>query len=49
MVADGPTVARANARIWPIDKQGLVFDDMEDLRDFQKPYASDRDCGVAHG
>ena len=42
MVADGATVARANARIWPIDKQGLLFDDMEDLRDFQKPYAKNR-------
>jgi malate dehydrogenase (oxaloacetate-decarboxylating) len=42
MVADGATITQANARIWPIDKQGLLFDDMDELRDFQKPYAKNR-------
>ena len=31
-----------------IDKQGLLFDDMDDLRDFQIPYAKNRkQLGVA--
>ena len=42
MVAEGATVDQANNRIWPIDKAGLLFDDMDDLRDFQKPYAKNR-------
>lgn len=42
MVADGATVEQARAQIWPIDKQGLLFDDMDDLRDFQRPYVKDR-------
>ena len=42
MVADGATVEQATSRIWPIDKQGLLFDDMDDLRDFQIPYAKNR-------
>lgn len=42
MVADGTTVEQATAQIWPIDKQGLLFDDMDDLRDFQVPYAKNR-------
>lgn len=42
MVADGATVEEATARIWAVDKQGLLFDDMDDLRDFQVPYAKDR-------
>jgi malate dehydrogenase (oxaloacetate-decarboxylating) len=50
MVADGATVAQATAQIWPIDKQGLLFDDMDDLRDFQTPYAKNRtQLGVATG
>jgi malate dehydrogenase (oxaloacetate-decarboxylating) len=50
MVADGATVEQANSQIWPIDKQGLLFDDMEDLRDFQVPYAKNRhQLGVAPG
>ncbi|MCV7380736.1 NAD-dependent malic enzyme [Mycobacterium alsense] len=50
MVADGATVERARAQIWPIDKQGLLFDDMDDLRDFQAPYAKNRQrLGVAGG
>ena len=42
MVADGATVEQATSQIWPIDKQGLLFDDMDDLRDFQVPYAKNR-------
>jgi malate dehydrogenase (oxaloacetate-decarboxylating) len=42
MVSDGATVQQATAQIWPIDKQGLLFDDMDDLRDFQIPYAKNR-------
>jgi malate dehydrogenase (oxaloacetate-decarboxylating) len=50
MVADGATVEQATAQIWPIDKQGLLFDDMDDLRDFQIPYAKNRkQLGVATG
>lgn len=42
MVTDGAGVEQAAAQIWPIDRQGLLFDDMDDLRDFQRPYAKDR-------
>ncbi len=50
MVADGATVEQATSQVWPIDKQGLLFDDMDDLRDFQLPYAKNRDrVGVAAG
>jgi malate dehydrogenase (oxaloacetate-decarboxylating) len=42
MVADGATVGQAASAIWPIDRPGLLFDDMADLRDFQVPYAKDR-------
>ena len=50
MVADGATVEQARSQIWPIDKQGLLFDDMDDLRDFQLPYAKNRrQLGVATG
>ncbi|SON61698.1 Putative malate oxidoreductase [NAD] [Mycobacterium simulans] len=50
MVADGATVEQATAQIWAIDKQGLLFDDMADLRDFQVPYAKNRgQLGVAAG
>ena len=50
LVADGATVEEARSRIWPIDKQGLLFDDMDDLRDFQRPYAKNRhELGVAAG
>ena len=50
MVAEGATVEQANARIWPIDRPGLLFDDMDDLRDFQKPYAKNRaQLGVSAG
>ncbi len=39
MVADGATLEQAVSQIWPIDRPGLLFDDMDDLRDFQVPYA----------
>ncbi|MBW0012672.1 NAD-dependent malic enzyme [Mycobacterium sp.] len=42
MVADGATPEQAASQIWPIDKQGLLFDDMNDLRAFQVPYAKNR-------
>jgi malate dehydrogenase (oxaloacetate-decarboxylating) len=42
MIADGATAEQAASQIWPIDKQGLLFDDMDDLRDFQVPYAKNR-------
>jgi malate dehydrogenase (oxaloacetate-decarboxylating) len=50
MVADGATVEQATSQIWPIDRPGLLFDDMTDLRDFQAPYAKNRSrLGVAAG
>ncbi len=50
MVADGATVAQATAQIWPINRQGLIFDDMDGLRDFQAPYAKGREqLGVPLG
>jgi malate dehydrogenase (oxaloacetate-decarboxylating) len=42
MIADGASVEQATSQIWPIDKHGLLFDDMDDLRDFQVPYAKNR-------
>ncbi|MDT5303849.1 MAG: hypothetical protein QOG79_7273 [Mycobacterium sp.] len=48
MVADGATAQQATSQIWAIDRQGLLFDDMDDLRDFQIPYAkSRRQFGIA--
>ena len=50
MVVDGATVAQATSQIWTIDKQGLLFDDIDDLRDFQVPYAKNRrQVGVGAG
>ncbi|UGT92989.1 NAD-dependent malic enzyme [Mycobacterium ostraviense] len=50
MVADGATVEQATSQIWAIDKQGLLFDDMEGLREFQVPYAKNRNqLGVQVG
>ncbi|GAB3026863.1 NAD-dependent malic enzyme [Mycobacterium bourgelatii] len=50
IVADGATIEQAESQIWAIDKQGLLFDDMADLRDFQVPYAKNRrELGVAPG
>ena len=39
MVRDGASEEAATARIWCVDRQGLLTDDMDDLRDFQVPYA----------
>jgi malate dehydrogenase (oxaloacetate-decarboxylating) len=39
MVNDGLAADEATRRFWAIDKQGLLLDDMNDLRDFQQPYA----------
>ncbi|GAA4904586.1 malate dehydrogenase (oxaloacetate-decarboxylating) [Nonomuraea thailandensis] len=43
MIRDGLDHDTATRRIWPIDKQGLLVDDMPDLRDYQQPYARPRD------
>jgi malate dehydrogenase (oxaloacetate-decarboxylating) len=42
MVADGLDAAVATRRFWCVDRQGLLVDDMNDLRDFQQPYARPR-------
>lgn len=42
IVADGLDKAEATRRFWCVDKQGLLVDDMSDLRDFQVPYARPR-------
>jgi malate dehydrogenase (oxaloacetate-decarboxylating) len=42
MIADGATPEQATAQVWLVDKQGLLFDDMDDLRNFQAPYAKNR-------
>ncbi len=48
MIADGATEEQATAQVWLVDKQGLLFDDMDDLRNFQAPYAKNRkNLGVA--
>ncbi|MEU0241256.1 NAD-dependent malic enzyme [Nocardiopsis sp. NPDC006198] len=39
MVRDGLTGEEATGRVWPVDRQGLLTDDMDGLRDFQAPYA----------
>lgn len=39
MVADGASRAHANGQVWLIDQQGLLTDEMSELRDYQKPYA----------
>src|SRR5215813_6543001 len=51
MVRDGATPQRATGQVWLIDKQGLLIDNMTDLRDFQKPYArrADEVSGWATG
>lgn len=36
---DGLSEKDARRRFWAVDRQGLLLDDMKDLRDFQKPYA----------
>ncbi|WP_455679547.1 malolactic enzyme [Streptococcus sp.] len=49
MVAEGLTPEEAYKHFFMIDKQGLLFDDMEDLTPAQKPFAKKRedfaDCG----
>jgi malate dehydrogenase (oxaloacetate-decarboxylating) len=42
MVADGLDPAETTHRFWLVDKQGLLLDDDEHLRDFQVPYAHPR-------
>ena len=39
MVRDGLSDAEARSRIWLIDRNGLVTDDMPDLPDYQQAYA----------
>jgi malate dehydrogenase (oxaloacetate-decarboxylating) len=39
MVRDGASSDDATRRVWLVDKQGLLIDDMTDLRDYQQPYA----------
>ena len=39
MVRDGASAEDATRRVWLVDKQGLIVDDMPDLRDYQQPYA----------
>lgn len=48
MVEAGADRQEAASRIWLVDKQGLLFDDTDGLRDFQKAYtrpASERSAG----
>ena len=42
MVAEGLSPEEAYKRFFMIDKQGLLFDDMEDLTPAQKPFAKKR-------
>ncbi|WP_255506063.1 NAD-dependent malic enzyme [Mycolicibacterium sp. 018/SC-01/001] len=50
MIADGATREQACANIWLVDRPGLLFDDSDGLRDFQKPYLKSREqLGVAPG
>ena len=42
MVAEGLSPEEAYKRLFMIDKQGLLFDDMEDLTPAQKPFAKKR-------
>jgi len=42
IVADGATDEQARNQIWLVGKRGLLFDDMDDLRNFQAPYAKKR-------
>jgi malate dehydrogenase (oxaloacetate-decarboxylating) len=39
MVRAGLDRETAIRRIWTVDRQGLLTDDMDDLRDYQEPYA----------
>ncbi|MGA2454717.1 MAG: NAD-dependent malic enzyme [Solirubrobacteraceae bacterium] len=42
MIADGLAEDDATRRFYAVDKQGLLLDDMDDLRDFQRAYAQPR-------
>jgi malate dehydrogenase (oxaloacetate-decarboxylating) len=42
MIDDGLGDGAATSRFWLVDKQGVLVDDMRDLRDFQQPYARRR-------
>jgi malate dehydrogenase (oxaloacetate-decarboxylating) len=42
MAGDGLEDVEATRRFWCVDRQGLLVDDMGDLRDFQQPYARPR-------
>lgn len=42
MIRDGLSEQEATRRFWCVDKQGLLLDDLSDLRDFQVPYARPR-------
>lgn len=42
MVVDGLSEAEAYSRFFMVDKQGLLFDDMEDLTPEQRPFAKKR-------
>tara|TARA_R110000868_G_scaffold84822_6_gene238959 strand:+ start:31342 stop:33039 length:1698 start_codon:yes stop_codon:yes gene_type:complete len=44
MIREGLTEEQANAQFWLVDRFGLIFDDMDDLTDAQKPYALSRDA-----
>ena len=43
MVHSGMSEAQARERFWLIDRAGLLFDDMDNLAAFQRPYACKRD------
>jgi malate dehydrogenase (oxaloacetate-decarboxylating) len=47
MVDDGLDEAQAARRFWCVDRQGLLLDDMDDLHDFQRPYARPREEAAA--
>jgi malate dehydrogenase (oxaloacetate-decarboxylating) len=42
MTADGATDEQARSQIWLADANGLLFNDMDELRDFQRDYAKQR-------
>jgi malate dehydrogenase (oxaloacetate-decarboxylating) len=42
MVSDGLDPDQATRCFWCVDRQGLLVNDMDDLRDFQQPYARPR-------
>jgi len=39
LAREGLTWDEATRRLWCVDRQGLLTEDMSDLRDFQRPYA----------